>query len=78
MVMGILVGIPVTRKLIQGHGHLTIAALMGHADGSVDSHVDKDNAHLKRVLIDPRAADQQTTKIRTATACPSKQDQGLT
>ncbi len=45
-----------TRKLIQGHGHLTIAALMGHADGSmiakVYSHIDKDDAHLKRALID--------------------------
>jgi integrase/recombinase XerC len=45
-----------TRKLIAGHGHMAIAALMGHTDGSmlakVYSHVDKDDAHLKRVLLD--------------------------
>ncbi len=45
-----------TRKLIQGHDHLTIAALMGHSDGSmlakVYSHLDKDDAHLKRALED--------------------------
>jgi integrase len=45
-----------TRKLIQGHGHLTIAALMGHSDGSmiakVYSHIEKDDAHLKRALVD--------------------------
>ncbi len=45
-----------TRKLIQGHDHLTIAALMGHTDGSmlakVYSHIDSDDAHLKKALID--------------------------
>ncbi len=45
-----------TRKLIQGHDHLTIAAIMGHRDGSmlakVYSHVDKDIDHLKRALVD--------------------------
>jgi len=45
-----------TRKLIQGHDHLTVAALMGHSDGSmlakVYSHVDKDTEHLKRALAD--------------------------
>ena len=45
-----------TRKLIQGHDHLTIAALMGHTDGSmlakVYSHVDQNDAHLKRALVD--------------------------
>lgn len=45
-----------TRKLIQGHDHLTVAALMGHTDGSmlakVYSHIDKDTAHLKRALAD--------------------------
>lgn len=45
-----------TRKLIQGHDHLTVAALMGHTDGSmlakVYSHVDKDTEHLKRALQD--------------------------
>jgi len=43
-----------TRKLIQGHDHLTIAALMGHTDGSmlakVYSHIDSDDAHLKKAL----------------------------
>jgi integrase/recombinase XerC len=45
-----------TRKLIQGHDHLTLATLMGHTDGSmlarVYSHIDKDDAHLKRALVD--------------------------
>jgi site-specific recombinase XerD len=45
-----------TRKLIQGHDHLTLATLLGHSDGSmlakVCSHVDKDDAHLKRALVD--------------------------
>lgn len=45
-----------TRKLIQGHDHLTVAALMGHTDGSmlakVYSHIDQDDAHLKRALVD--------------------------
>lgn len=45
-----------TRKLIQGHDHLTIAALMGHTDGSmlakVYSHVDQNDTHLKRALVD--------------------------
>jgi integrase/recombinase XerC len=45
-----------TRKLIQGHDHLTVAAIMGHTDGSmlakVYSHVDKDVAHMKRALVD--------------------------
>lgn len=44
------------KKLIQGHDHLTIAALMGHTDGSmlakVYSHVDQNDAHLKRALVD--------------------------
>lgn len=45
-----------TRKLIQGHDHLTVAAIMGHADGSmlakIYSHVADDTAHLKRALAD--------------------------
>lgn len=45
-----------TRKLIQGHDHLTVAALMGHTDGSmlakVYSHIDKDSEHLKKALAD--------------------------
>lgn len=45
-----------TRKLIQGHDHLTVACLMGHTDGSmlakVYSHIDKDDAHLKKALAD--------------------------
>lgn len=45
-----------TRKLIQGHDHLTVAAIMGHADGSmlakIYSHISDDEAHLKRALAD--------------------------
>lgn len=45
-----------TRKLLQGHDHLIVAAIMGHANGSmlatVYSHVDKDEAHLKQALVD--------------------------
>lgn len=44
-----------TRKIVQGHNHMAIAALLGHRDGSmlakVYSHVDKDTEHLKRVLV---------------------------
>lgn len=44
------------RKLIQGHDHLTVAALMGHTDGSmlakVYSHIDQEDAHLKLALVD--------------------------
>lgn len=43
-----------TRKLIQGHDHLTVAALMGHSDGSmlakIYSHIDQDTVHLKKAL----------------------------
>lgn len=45
-----------TRKLVQGHDSLTVAALMGHTDGSmlakVYSHIDQDTAHLKKALAD--------------------------
>lgn len=45
-----------TRKLIQGHDHLTIAAIMGHTDGSmlakIYSHISDDEAHLKKALQD--------------------------
>lgn len=45
-----------TRKLIQGHDHLTVAAIMGHSDGSmlakIYSHISDDEAHLKRALAD--------------------------
>lgn len=45
-----------TRKLVQGHDHLTVAALMGHRDGSmlatIYSHVDKDVTHLRNALAD--------------------------
>lgn len=45
-----------TRKLIQGHDHLTIAALMGHTDGSmlakIYSHISDDAGHLKDALVD--------------------------
>jgi integrase len=45
-----------TRKLKANHGHLEIAATMGHTDGSmiakVYSHIDEDDEHLRKVLID--------------------------
>lgn len=45
-----------TRKLIQGHDHLTIAELMGHRDGTmlakVYAHLDRNIAHLKKALVD--------------------------
>lgn len=45
-----------TRKLVQGHDHLVVAALMGHADGSmlakVYSHIDQKADHLKKALVD--------------------------
>ena len=45
-----------TRKLLKGHGHLTIAALMGHQDGSmiakIYSHIENDVDHLKKALED--------------------------
>lgn len=43
-----------TRKLKAKHGHLEIAAIMGHTDGSmiakVYSHIDEDDGHLRAVL----------------------------
>jgi len=43
-----------TRKLIQGHDHLTLPVLLGHTVGSmlarVHSHLEKDEAHLKKAL----------------------------
>lgn len=45
-----------TRKLIQGHDHLTVAAIMGHSDGSmlakIYSHISEDEEHLKKALAD--------------------------
>ena len=45
-----------TRKLKAKHGHLEIAATMGHVDGSmlakVYSHIDEDDEHLRSVLVD--------------------------
>lgn len=45
-----------TRKLRAKHGHLEIAATMGHTDGSmiakVYSHIDEDLDHLRKVLED--------------------------
>jgi integrase/recombinase XerC len=44
------------RKLVQGIDHLSLAAVMGHRDGSmlarVYAHLDKDEDHLKRVMRD--------------------------
>jgi hypothetical protein len=36
-----------TRKLPQGHGHLTIAHLLGPADGSMIAH---DYGHLDKIV----------------------------
>lgn len=45
-----------TRKLKAGHGHLAIAATMGHSDGSmlakIYSHISEDDEHLRTVLND--------------------------
>jgi hypothetical protein len=45
-----------TRKLVQGHDHLTVAELMGHRDGTmlakVYGHLDRNVDHLKRALSD--------------------------
>lgn len=45
-----------TRKLKAKHGHLEIAATMGHTDGSmiakVYSHIDEDVEHLRTILVD--------------------------
>lgn len=45
-----------TRKLKAKHGHLEIAATMGHTDGSmiakVYSHIDEDDEHLRKILVD--------------------------
>ena len=45
-----------TRKLVQGHDHLTIAELMGHRDGTMISkvygHLDRQIDHLKKALED--------------------------
>lgn len=45
-----------TRKLKAKHGHLEIAATMGHVDGSmlakVYSHIDEDDDHLRTILVD--------------------------
>jgi integrase len=45
-----------TRKLVQGHDHLTVAELMGHRDGTMLSkvygHLDRQADHLKRALED--------------------------
>lgn len=45
-----------TRKLIQGHDPITVAGLMGHTDGSmlakVYSHVDEDDEHMSKALMD--------------------------
>lgn len=45
-----------TRKLKAKHGHLEIAATLGHVDGSmlakVYSHIEDDDDHLRTVLVD--------------------------
>jgi integrase len=45
-----------TRKLTQGHDHLTVAELLGHRDGTmvakVYGHLDREVGHLKRALAD--------------------------
>jgi integrase len=43
-----------TRKLLEGHDHLTVAEVMGHRDGRMlaqhYSHLDQHGEHLRRVL----------------------------
>jgi integrase/recombinase XerC len=43
-----------TRKLVQGHDHLTVAELMGHRDGTmlakVYGHLDRNVGHLMKAL----------------------------
>lgn len=43
-----------TRKLIEGHDHLTIAELLGHADGTtlakVYAHLSQADDHLRKAL----------------------------
>lgn len=43
-----------TRKLIEGHDHLTVAEIMGHRDGTmlarVYAHLDQDDEHLRKAL----------------------------
>jgi site-specific recombinase XerD len=45
-----------TRKLVQGHDHLSVAELMGHRDGTmlakVYGHLDRNVGHLKKALED--------------------------
>jgi integrase/recombinase XerC len=45
-----------TRKLVQGHDHLTIAELMGHTDGTmlakIYQHLDRNPEHLRKALDD--------------------------
>jgi integrase/recombinase XerC len=45
-----------TRKLVQGHDHLTVAEILGHRDGTMLSkvygHLDRHTAHLKKALQD--------------------------
>ena len=44
-----------TRKLVAGHGHMGIAALMGHSDGSmlakVYAHLDQHDEHLRKASV---------------------------
>jgi site-specific recombinase XerD len=43
-----------TRKLIEGHDHLTVAELLGHADGTmlakVYAHLSQHDEHLRKAL----------------------------
>ena len=56
-----------TRMLESGADHLTVAELMGHADGSmlakVYQHLDKADAHLRTVL---RRASEGLTQTQVA------------
>jgi integrase len=49
-----------TRKLIEGHDHLTVAELMGHRDGSmlakVYAHLSQHDEHLRKALTDGDAS----------------------
>jgi site-specific recombinase XerD len=46
-----------TRKLVEGHDHLTVAELLGHANGQmvsqVYSHMNRADEHLRKALNGP-------------------------
>jgi integrase len=61
-----------TRKLVQGHDHLTVAELMGHRDGTtlgkVYGHLDRNVGHLKKALEDRADLSNQWTRVAAGRA----------